>query len=131
MISFHATVMEAARGATVAATGGGYRVGLDGRASAHTRLPQALNAVRDYFGAFLQAAERNRDLAWSLTVSVAAGSAFYGTRAPQLGGSGVPVAPAEELAKIRARYREGDGPIAALQNALQIARAYPPVEEAA
>ncbi len=80
----------------------------------------------DYLGPFLGTPDRNRDLAWCLSVSVSAGTAFYGTRPPQVGGGRVAVAPAEQLVKIRERYSEGDGPIAALQNALQIARAYPP-----
>jgi hypothetical protein len=118
--------MERSRGAAIASTADGLRVELDGQVQMYARLSHALNAVRDYLGPFLGTAERNRELAWSLTVTVSAGSAFYGTRPPQLGGGGPAVAPAEQLAKIRARYHEGDGPIAALNNALQIARAYPP-----
>jgi hypothetical protein len=127
VISFNATVMSKSLTASVAATPEGYLVGTNGIRNLYPRSSRALNAVRDYLGSFLGMAERNRELAWSLSVSVSAGTAFYGTRPPTFaGGGGVPVAPAEQLVKIRERYSEGDGPIAALQNALQIARAYPP-----
>lgn len=126
MISFNASVMSESRSASVALTLDGFRVGTDGNGHLYARFTHALNGVRDYLGPFLGTPERNHDLAWCLSVSVSAGTAFYGTRPPQVGGGGVAVAPAEQLVKIRERYSEGDGPIAALQNALQIARAYPP-----
>ena len=129
MLSFNASVMSQSHTASVGLTAEGYRVEIGGGAQIYARLAHALNAVRDYLGPFLATAERNRDLPWSLSVSVPAGTAFYGTRPPQFGGGGVPVEPAELLVKIRQRYEEGDGPIAALQNALQIARAYPPDAE--
>lgn len=126
MASFNAQVLSDTRSATISSTSDGYRVAFDAGARLYRRYEHALNAVRDYLGEFLAAAEQNRDLGWRLTVSVSTGTAAYGTLPAQFSIGGVPVPPDEELSRIRRRYREGDGPIAALANAIQIARAYPP-----
>lgn len=131
MLSFNATLVSQSRSASIDLTPDGYRANV-GDAQIYPRFSHALNAVRDYLGPFLAPAEQRRDLPWSLSVSVRAGTAFYGTRPPHFGGGGgggVPVEPSELLVKIRQRYEEGDGPIAALQNALQIGRAYAPEPE--
>lgn len=125
-VTFDASVQGESRGAAVSAVSGGFRVQTDAGARVFRRYNQALNEVRDYLGPFLGLAERRAELSWGLRVCVATGCAFYGPHPPFSGGGGVPVAPDELLARIRRDYREGDGPISALQNALRIARHYPP-----
>jgi hypothetical protein len=126
MVSFAAEILARTRSASITTTPDGFCVTLDGPSATYSRCAQALNVAREHLGRFLATAERQRDLGWRLTVTVAAGSATYGTLPAQFGFGGRPVAPDEQLVRIRGRYHDGDGPIAALQNALQIARAYPP-----
>ena len=124
--SFDATVLTERRTVTISAVPDGYRVQMDADVQLFRRFNQALNVARDYLGRLLVTAER-RSLPWGLGVCVSAGCAFYGPNPPRaFGGGGAPVPPDQLLAKIRADYRDGDGPIAALQNAVRIARAYPP-----
>src|SRR3954447_3502757 len=125
-ISFEADVLVESRSATIDALSSGYRVQIEDSARVYPRFERALGEVRDYLGRFLVRAERQRAVSWGLCVCVSSGCAFYGTRTPRSVADGIPIPPAELLARIRAEYREGDGPLAALQNALKIARAHPP-----
>jgi hypothetical protein len=129
VVSFNAVVHTESRTATISAVSPGFLLQTDGNGVHFRKFNQALHQAREYLGPFLASAERRPPPTWGLRVCVSAGCAYYGPNPPRLfGGGGSPVPPAELLAKIRAEYREGDGPLAALNNAVKIARAYPPEE---
>lgn len=125
--SFDASVHQENRSATIADASGGYLLRTDAGTQQFRSLNRALTEARQYLGPFLAKAER-RPVPWHFRVCVSAGCAFYGPNPPRSFGSSVPVPPAELLAKIRSEYKDGDGPLAALVNAVKIARAYPPGE---
>ena len=61
---------------------------------------------------------------WGLLVSVADVQAVYGEW-PLLPGAGEPSSPERTpVARIRAEWRDGDGPLRALENAMRIVEAY-------
>lgn len=126
-VSFDASVHQESRSATISANAEGYLLRTDAGALRFRSFARAVDEARDYLGPFLAHAEGANPPPWGLRVCVSAGCAFYGPNPPRSSGvGGVPVAPDERLAKIRAEYREGDGPLAALKNAAKVARAYPP-----
>jgi hypothetical protein len=124
-VSFDASILTDRRSVTISAAPGGYRVQTDASSQVVRPFARALAEARDYLGRFLVTAERG-GAPWGLRVCVSAGCALYGPTPPGTFGGGVPVRPDELLAKIRGEYRADDGPIAALSNAIKIARAYPP-----
>src|SRR4051812_12020113 len=126
-ISFDAVVHHERRSASISLTREGYVLCTEAGAVRLPSFGSAVTQARDYLGPFLATADRKNGLTWGLRVCVSSGCALYGPNPPRsLGGRGLPVAPGERLAKIRAEYTEGDGPLLALKNATKIARAYPP-----
>jgi hypothetical protein len=90
----------------------------------HARtISQALHIARDDLGPFLARGQR-RDVPWGLSVTVAGVSAYYGD-VRFLGRGGGGGLPSNQLVvRIRRQWHDGQGPIAALDNALKIVRAY-------
>lgn len=86
-------------------------------------IQQALRAARDYLGQFLTQAQ---DGPWGLAVFVAQVSAQYGEpfpgEAPGLPGN--PLPSTELVVRIRSRWEDGDSPRSALENAIEIIKAY-------
>jgi hypothetical protein len=68
----------------------------------------------------------HRKPSWGLTVVAGTASASYGTPDPLAGGGfgGGGASPDSLVARIHSRWKPGDSPVSALENALQIARAY-------
>ena len=90
----------------------------------HARtINQAIHIVRDDLGPFLARAQR-RDLPWGFSVTVAGVSAYYGDVRFLRGGAGRGLPSNELVVRIRRQWHDGQGPIAALDNALKIVRAY-------
>jgi hypothetical protein len=85
---------------------------------------EATRIARDDLGDFLRHVQR-RDIPWGLTVSVAGVSAYYGDVRYLTGGGGGGRLPDSDLVvRIRKRWHDGQGPIAALDNAIEIIRGY-------
>jgi hypothetical protein len=90
---------------------------------------EAVRVARDYIGEFLHRAQRP-GAPWGLRVTVPDGQAVYGEW-PLLP-SGPPTASFEQtpLSRIRSRWERGSA-LSALENAVQIIRAYVPRRRAA
>lgn len=89
-------------------------------------LQQAIRIARDYIGEHLREANR-RDVPWGLVVSVGGFSAQYGTPDPSAGvalGGGTPANPNSIEMRIWRRWRPGDSPMAALQNATRSSKRF-------
>lgn len=113
------------RSATATFDGLSYTISL-ASGDVHARsLEQAIRVARDDIGRFLVTANRG-DRPWGLTVSVGSVSASYGAphpgAVPQL--SGPPADPNSPVARIRSRWRDGDSARSALENAIEMIRAY-------
>ncbi|MCD6726127.1 MAG: hypothetical protein LT070_02695 [Solirubrobacteraceae bacterium] len=95
------------------------------RGPQHARnLNDALRLARDDLGDFLRRGERP-GVPWGLCVSVAGVSAYYGdVRFCCSGGGGGGLPSSELVVRIRRRWHDTQGPSAALENALEIIRAY-------
>lgn len=95
------------------------------RGPQHARnLNDALRLARDDLGDFLRRGERS-GVPWGLCVSVAGVSAYYGdVRFCRSGGGGSALPSSELVVRIRCRWHDTQGPTAALENALEIIRAY-------
>jgi len=86
-------------------------------------LGEAVRLAAREIGLFLQRAE-NQSVPWGLHVSAGQAAAVYGCW-PPLMGPPVDARPRPSLiARIRRLWRDGDGPIAALDNACKIIDAY-------
>jgi hypothetical protein len=87
------------------------------------RFELALRLARDEIGHYLKRARR--DHPWGLVVQAGSSSAIYGTPNPAAGVvlGGRPGDPNSLVARIRRRWHDGDSPISALENAIQIIRA--------
>ncbi len=88
-------------------------------------MREAQRIAHDYIGEHLARANRG-DRPWGLVVSVPGFSALYGTPDPQSGlslGGGAPADPNSVPMRIYSRWRHGDSPRAALENAMQLIRA--------
>jgi hypothetical protein len=123
--SLNAHVCGQPRSATATFDGLRYTVSL-ASGDVHARsLEQAIRIARDEIGRFLVSASRG-DRPWGLTVSVGSVSASYGDphpgAVPQL--SGPRADPNSLVARIRSRWRDGDSPRSAVENAIEIIRAY-------
>jgi hypothetical protein len=112
------------RRVTVEADGLGITVGCDGSLSRAGSTGEAIQQARQHIGEFLQPAQRGQ-IPWGLMVSVSAGAAAYGewplagTREPSPSFENSP------LARIHSRWHDS-GPLSALENAIEIIRAYTP-----
>jgi hypothetical protein len=82
---------------------------------------EAIRVARDYIGAFLQPAQRG-GIPWGLLVTVSDGCAAYGEW-PLSGGGGGPSFEQTPLVRIHRRWHHS-GPLSALENAIEIIRAY-------
>jgi hypothetical protein len=104
--------------------GFGWQVQTDsGRLEARS-LEQAIRIGEQHIGELLRRVERKPG--WGLTVTAGSASASYGEPDPlqvALPG-GRPASPDSLVARIYSRWNPGSSPVAALQNALQIVRAY-------
>jgi hypothetical protein len=87
------------------------------------RFETALRLVRNEIGSYLKHARREQP--WGLVVQADGSSAIYGTPNPAAGVvlSGPPGDPNSLVARIRRRWHDGDSPVSALQNAIEIVRA--------
>jgi hypothetical protein len=87
------------------------------------RFKTALRLARNEIGHHLRRARR--DQPWGLVVQAGGASAIYGTPNPAAGVvlGGAPGDPNSLIARIRRRWRDGDSPISALENAIEIIRA--------
>jgi len=81
---------------------------------------EAIRIARDYIGAFLQPAQRG-GIPWGLLVTVSDGCAAYGEW--PLAGGGGPSFQQTPLVRIHKRWHDS-GPLSALENAIEIIRAY-------
>lgn len=85
----------------------------------------AIRIAHDDLGEFLRPAHQRSGVPWGLCVSVAGVSSYYGdVRFCRGGGGGGGLPQSELVVRIRARWHDGQGPLAALENALDIVRAY-------
>jgi hypothetical protein len=117
------TVIEV-RTVTVTSDGTNYFVKTDSGTRPVRTLRQAVHFAREEIGHFLAPIERAQG-PWGLYVSVAGVAAFYGELQPNVPRSGgPPLPPGELINRIRDDYRPGDGPLAALRNAIRIIEAY-------
>jgi len=117
------TVIEV-RSVTVSSDGKNYFVKTDSGTRPLRTLRQAVHLARDELGHFLAPIER-ANAPWGLYVSVAGVAAFYGELQPNVPRSGgAPLPPGELINRIRDDYKPGDGPLAALGNAIKIIEAY-------
>lgn len=121
--SLHAHVLTRERSITAQLQRGQWVLSTDSEQRTTSSLAQALHVARDYVGRFI--GEARKDQLWGLVVRVDGFSALYGSPNPagavQLGG-GVPADPNSSLARIYNRWRAGDSPRSALENALDIIR---------
>lgn len=87
------------------------------------RFETALRLARNEIGSYLRRARR--DQPWGLVVQAGGSSAIYGTPNPAAGVvlGGRPGDPNSVVARIRRRWQDGDSPISALENAIEIIRA--------
>lgn len=86
-------------------------------------VDDGIRLARMEIGSFLKRAERSTP--WGLTVSVGGVSASYGEPLPgSVPRVGPPPDPNSALVKIFSRWRPGDSAIAALDNAIELIRAY-------
>jgi hypothetical protein len=87
------------------------------------RFNTALRLARNEIGHYLSRARR--DQPWGLVVQAGGSSALYGTPNPAAGVvlGGPPGNPNSLVARIRRRWHDGDSPVSALENAIEIIRA--------
>jgi hypothetical protein len=117
-----AQVLGTQRSASASSDGSGYVVQTDTGSQAARSLNEAIRLARDHIGKFLHEADR-RHATWGLLVQVGEASAVYGDW-PLLPAAGPPSTRRDSLvARIRDRWRGGSA-ISALENALEIVRAY-------
>lgn len=87
-------------------------------------VEDAIRIARDDFGEFLRHAQRP-GVPWGLSVAVSGVSAYYGdVRFCRAGGGGAPLPDSDLVVRIRRRWHDGQGPHAALENAIEIIHAY-------
>ena len=82
---------------------------------------EAIRRARDFIGEYLLPAQRG-GIPWGLIVTVSDGSAVYGEW-PLRGGPPGPTFQRTPLVQIHKRWHDS-GPLSALENAVQILRAY-------
>ena len=116
------------RHARAEADGLGITVFLEGEPQRDGRFGGAIRIARDHIGDFLQPAQRG-GIPWGLMVTVSGGRAAYG-QWPLGGGGGSPSFQSSPLVRIHNRWHDS-GPLSALENAIQIIRAYGPERRAA
>jgi hypothetical protein len=86
-------------------------------------LEQAIRIAEQHIGELLRRVGRKPG--WGLRVIAGPAAASYGDPDPQETSlPGQPTKPDALVARIRSRWQSGDSPVAALENALQIVRAY-------
>lgn len=87
------------------------------------RFETALRLARNEVGSYLRRARH--DQPWGLVVQAGGSSAIYGTPNPAVGVvlGGRAGDPNSLVARIRRRWHDGDSPISALENAIEIIRA--------
>jgi hypothetical protein len=110
---------------SVAATpdGYGWQVTTDAGVVEVRSLEQAIRVARQHIGELLRKIDRKPG--WGLRVQVGPVAASYGDPDPQEAVfPGGRVDPNELVARIRDRWDPGGSPVAALENALEIVKAY-------
>jgi hypothetical protein len=95
---------------------------LDGQPVAARSSNDAIRLAHDYIGEFLKSAQRG-GAPWGLRVTVPGGVAVYGEWPLVGGGGGSPDFRNAPLVRIRNRWHDS-GPLSALENAIEIIRAY-------
>ena len=121
--SLQAHVLTRRRSVSARFQGGVWIVEAEGEHRIARSLSQALHVARDYMGRFLGGARK--DQAWGLVVRAGGFSALYGDPDPAAGiqvGAGVAPDPNSPFMRIYNRWRAGDSPRGALENALDIIR---------
>jgi hypothetical protein len=112
-IEHHISVEDTAAGLIVSTS--------NGRTRARSFSEAARIAARE-LGSFLERAQR-QDLPWGLKVAVGPVAAVYGSW-PLLPGPAEPRPRPSLIARIRQLWRDTDGPLGALDNAIKIVEAY-------
>jgi hypothetical protein len=107
--------------ANVESDGLGIVVNTDAGPARVRNVDAAIRITRDHIGQFLAGASHG-GVPWGLLVTVPEGSAAYGEW-PLSGGAASPSFQQTLLARIRRRWHD-HGPLSALENAMEIARAY-------
>jgi hypothetical protein len=124
LFSLDAQKCGAERHTFAEAAGLGITVYTDGVPHRASSINDAIHTARDYIGEFLQPAQRG-GVPWGLRVTVSGGVAVYGEWPLVSSGGGSPSFENSPLVKIRNLWHDS-GPISALENAVQIIRAYGP-----
>lgn len=112
------------RSVSAEATGLGWQIETDSSRFEVRSFERAVQAAEQHIGELLRRVGRKPG--WGLRVVAGPASALYGDPdplAPAMPG-GPPAPPDSLVARIHPRWTPGDSPVAALQNALQIVRAY-------
>jgi hypothetical protein len=122
VFSLVAQVLGTTRSDSVTGDGVGFTAQTSTGPQSARSLRQAIEIVRRDLGPFLQRAERS-GVPWGLRVSVGAVSAVYG-EFPGFPGSPSAVDRSSPVVRIRSQWHDGQGPLAALENALRIVEAY-------
>lgn len=104
------------------ADGSGITVHRDGWPMATRSVNDAVRLARNYIGEFLQSAQRG-GIPWGLLVTVEEGVAAYGEWPLSGRSSDNPQFSRTALVRIRERWHDS-GPLSALENAMEIVRAY-------
>jgi hypothetical protein len=123
LFSLDAQVAGIERHVRAAADGTGITLYRDGDPSHVRSTSAAIREARDYIGEFIIGAQKTKDIPWGLRVTVSDGAAVYGEWPLTGGGSADPSFQNTPLVRIRNRWHDS-GPVSALQNAVEILRAY-------
>jgi hypothetical protein len=122
LFSLDAQVLGVERHVSVERTASGLIVnGPDGAKRARSLAEAARIAARE-LGSFLERAQR-KGAPWGLKVAVGQVAAVYGAW-PLMSGPAEPGVRPSLIARIRALWRDSDGPLGALENAIKIVDAY-------
>lgn len=111
------------RSVSAAADGYGWQVTTEAGTVAVSSVEQAIKVARQHIGEFLRRVDHKPG--WGLRVQVGSVAAPYGDPDPEeVVFPGGPADPNSLVSRIRNRWQPGDSPTAALENAIEIIRAY-------
>ena len=112
-VEHHVSVDQTPNGLIVNGPSGGLRA---------RSLAEAARIAARELGSFLERAQR-KGVPWGLKVAVGEVAAVYGAW-PLMPGPAEPRPRPSSIARIRRLWRDSDGPLGALENALKIVEAY-------
>lgn len=115
--------LGARRSVSATADGYGWQVTTGAGTMAVGSIEQAIKVARQHIGEFLRKIDRKPG--WGLRVQVGSVAASYGDPDPEeVVFPGGPADPNSLVSRIRNRWQPGDSPLAALENAIEIIKAY-------